>query len=214
MDTKLIEHVETSVERAASALLGVSVGFAAFRLLGGMVHGPQLAAICAGMGLLLSLACMLALGSMAPRRNRFSVGSFPLAEFDPAVADEPMFADVDRAHVDVLVLTSADRVQAGELILSDADRLRADELILLDEDRLASAPSPRSEPPLMLDDILAELGPNSRVVRLFDRKAMPTAGQLKSRIDHHLGQETGRGRMPDASEALSEALAELRRSLR
>lgn len=66
---------------------------------------------------------------------------------------------------------------------------------------------------LVLDDILAELGPDSRVVRLFDPSAMPTAGQLKARIDRHLAGEPSRVSPPDASAALHEALAELRRSL-
>lgn len=73
-------------------------------------------------------------------------------------------------------------------------------------------PEPSGEP-LILDDILAQLGPNSRVVRLFDRDSMPTPAQLKSRIDAHLG----RGPTPppmDASQALHDALAELRRSMR
>jgi hypothetical protein len=47
---------------------------------------------------------------------------------------------------------------------------------------------------------------------LFDRKAMPTPGQLQSRIDRHLGHR--QSTPEDASQALSEALAELRRSLR
>lgn len=68
--------------------------------------------------------------------------------------------------------------------------------------------------PLMLDDILAELGPNSRVVRLFDPVAMPTAGELKSRIDRHLDRETSATQYPDAAQALHDALAELRRSIR
>jgi hypothetical protein len=42
---------------------------------------------------------------------------------------------------------------------------------------------------------------------------MPTPGQLKSRIDRHLQQETSGSRSHDASQALHEALAELRRSL-
>jgi hypothetical protein len=68
--------------------------------------------------------------------------------------------------------------------------------------------------PLVLDDILAKIGPDARVVRLFDRKAMPTPGQLKSRIDNHLGQASSPSSQPDAAKALSDALAELRRSLR
>jgi len=72
-------------------------------------------------------------------------------------------------------------------------------------------PAPESDDELVLDDILAELGPESRVVRLFDRAAMPTPGQLNQRIERHLAAGTAPA---DASEALHEALAELRRSLR
>jgi hypothetical protein len=78
--------------------------------------------------------------------------------------------------------------------------------------------------PLVLDDILAEIGSDARVVRLFDRNAMPapalTPGQLQSRIADHLadgGPLSAPYNPPatnDASQALSAALAELRRSLR
>ncbi len=84
------------------------------------------------------------------------------------------------------------------------------ELVLTQADRLKPA---RAKEELVLDDILAQLGPDSRVVRLFDPAAMPTPGQLKSRIDRHLQGETSHPSPHDASEALYEALAELRRSL-
>jgi hypothetical protein len=63
---------------------------------------------------------------------------------------------------------------------------------------------------LLLDDILASMGPDSRVVRLFAPDQMPTAGQLQERIDRHIGgmSET------DAADALHQALAEIRKSLR
>lgn len=75
------------------------------------------------------------------------------------------------------------------------------------------APASAAADPLVLDDILAELGPDSRVVRLFDRDAMPTPAQLKSRIDAHLGRSAAHAPVPDASQALHDALAELRRSI-
>ena len=65
---------------------------------------------------------------------------------------------------------------------------------------------------LVLDDILAKLAPDSRVVRLFDKDAMPTPAQLRARIEDHL--DMGASSSADASQALHEALAELRRSLR
>jgi hypothetical protein len=110
-----------------------------------------------------------------------------------------------------------------ELLLTDPV-----ELILTDADRVPTAPTHAPEE-LMLDDILAELGPDSRVVRLFDPAAMPTPGQLNARIERHLGEGTSPIAPPDASpadaspadaspadasQALYDALAELRRSLR
>lgn len=103
----------------------------------------------------------------------------------------PAFASIPIETQDELLLTEAD-VFYPELVLTDADRLPAEE-------------------PLELDDILAELKPDSRVVRLFDPAKMPTAGQLNSRIEAHQARSPA---YPDASQQLSEALAELRRSLR
>ena len=87
---------------------------------------------------------------------------------------------------------------AGVLELTEADRLR---------------PETADEGELLLDDALAHFGPGSRVVRLFEPSAMPTAGELKVRIDRHLTEFT-QPAPPDASQELYDALAELRRSLR
>ena len=94
----------------------------------------------------------------------------------------------------------------------DPDRL--DELVLTESDRIAPAAGERAPEPLVLDDILAEIAPGSRVVRLFDRAAMPAPGQLNARIDRHLAGEPSSSGSADASQALYDALAELRRSLR
>ena len=67
---------------------------------------------------------------------------------------------------------------------------------------------------LALDDILARLGENSRVVRLFDPAATPTPGQLNARIEHHLRRDSARAASQDASQALFDALTQLRASLR
>lgn len=68
-----------------------------------------------------------------------------------------------------------------------------------------------AEDELVLEDILAALGPDSRVVRLFEPGNMPTPAEMKARIDRHLeGNGTA---APDASQALHDALADLRRSL-
>jgi hypothetical protein len=99
----------------------------------------------------------------------------------------------------------------AEFTVLPLEPIELDELVLTDLDRLRS-PSSVADEPLVLDDVLAQMRPDSRVVRLFDPSAMPTPGQLKSRIDRHL-VEANPVRPADASKALFEALAELRRSL-
>jgi len=98
-----------------------------------------------------------------------------------------------------------------DFVIQPVATVRPDELVLTDADRCLP---PQAGDELVLDDILAEIGPDSRVVRLFDRAAMPTPGQLKARIDRHLDEEAAApDASPDASQALYDALAELRRSL-
>lgn len=87
-----------------------------------------------------------------------------------------------------------------------------DELVLEEEDSV-----------LELNDRLEEVTPDSRVVRLFARQD-PTPGELVDRIVDFLGEgrrgePTDRtaaeiGRLPDASAALHDALANIRASLR
>jgi hypothetical protein len=103
--------------------------------------------------------------------------------------------------------------QIGDFAAGGADDLDVDQpLHGIDEvEDVVSDGSPE----LLLDDVLAELRPDSRVVRLFDPATMPTPAELQARIARHLGSG-GPGPAPevDASQALHEALAELRRSLR
>lgn len=88
------------------------------------------------------------------------------------------------------------------------------ELLLTD----AVAPAPVRQQPsegeLLLDDILESIGPDSRVVRLFQPRGSPTAGELQTRIERHLRCGQASDLPPDATEALHEALAALRQSLR
>jgi hypothetical protein len=192
MNAGTINRIETNVERGSAGLFGVSVGYAGYVGLGAIVSPPELF-ICAAAGAILAhLLCSSALQAVAHGARQFKVPVFTVADIE-TIDDE-------------LLLTDADRV-SDELVLTDADRV-SDELILTDADRLHAAEA------LVLDDILAEIGPDSRVVRLFDRSAMPTPGQLRSRIDRHRSQAAAPAGAPDASQALSDALAELRRSLR
>ena len=200
MDAAVIERIETGAERGASALFAVALGYSAYAFAGTAGVEPRLALAAAGAGALAYLPCSRLL-SLAGRRPRsFEVRLYAARDLEFEDAPEE------------LLLT--DRVQPEELLLTD--RLQPDELLLSEADRVGS------EAPLDLNDIFEEIGPDSRVVRLFDRRAMPapTPGQLQSRIAEHMSDGTSRSAPPnlagpsDASKALSEALAELRRSLR
>jgi hypothetical protein len=79
-------------------------------------------------------------------------------------------------------------------------------------DRLGQS-SVREEPKteeLELDDVLAAVESDSRVVQLFE--ANDTAGEMQARIDRHL--RSSPRQVPDATQELHDALAALRRSLR
>jgi hypothetical protein len=195
MDAGLIERFETNVERIASASFAAAVAYAAYGLLGPAMPEPQPVAYAALGAVIAYWSSSRWLKAAGSRRPGFALSVFDVREIDAL------------READGLLLT--DRLD-DELLLTDADRLH-DELVLTDSDRLS--PPPADGEPLVLDDILKELGPDSRVVRLFDRKAMPTPGQLKSRIDDHL-ESAPPEIQSDAAQALSEALAELRRSLR
>lgn len=94
-------------------------------------------------------------------------------------------------------------IEPEEMLLTDVYIPEPEELLLED-----LAP----DPVLVLEDVLARLGENSRVIRLFDPAAMPTPGEMQSRIDRHL--EASTASHPDASKALHDALADLRKALR
>ena len=200
MDGGLIERIEIGAARGASALFAAASGFAAYGLSTTSGLDPQLALGAAGAGALAYLPCSRLLGIARTRDRHFALPDFSVRDFE--------FAD----PADELLLT--EQLIPAELLLTDA--LGPDELVLTDADRVDGSA------PLDLDGILAEIGPDSRVVRLFDRKAMPatTPGQLQSRIADHLADGTspiappGAHAPSDASQALSAALAELRRSLR
>ena len=87
-----------------------------------------------------------------------------------------------------------------------------DELLLTTDMAVAPAAA-ASDDPLLLDDILGELAPDSRVVQLFEPAAIPTAGELQAHIERHLRSGTPEA-PPDASADLHAALEVLRRSLR
>jgi hypothetical protein len=128
-----------------------------------------------------------ALGYVLCNRLLRAVGGgpqrFALPEFE--------LADIAPTEPDELLLT-----EQAELVLTEADRL---------PDAVSAE--------LVLNDILARMTPDSRVVRLFDPAAMPTPGQLNARIERHLSSAPAEPPTDD-SQALYDALTQLRRSLR
>lgn len=202
MNAGLVKRIETGVERSASALFGVAVGYAAYGIsvAGGM--DPQVAIGAGGAGALAYLPCSRLLRVVGARRAGFAVSDFQVRDAEFAEPTNELLLD--------------EQVLPQELLLTD--RAHPDELLLTDSDRVDG------DAPLVLDDILDEIGPDARVVSLFDRRAMPaprpTPGQLQTRIAEHMKDGTPPAAPSDlagpsdASQALSAALAELRRSLR
>jgi hypothetical protein len=198
MDARLIGRIESGAERGAAALFAAAVAYASYGIVVAVGFHAPIAFCAAGVGALAYWPCRVALAA-ARRGPSFLLSDFAVQFVEFSEPAEELLLTDRLAADDELLLT--ERLATGELLLTDADRVDAT---------------------LVLDDILAELGPDSRVVRLFDRKAMsapPTPGQLQSRIAGHLKDGAPLFAPPnaptpsDASQALSAALAELRRSL-
>ena len=186
MDAKLIDRIESSVESGAAALLGGAMAYAGYGWIAGFAFAPQRVAYALGAGVAGFVLCKLLLRSRARAELKVRIPVFDLREFDEFAPDELLLTE--KADVELLL------TERPELILTDADRLERDGV-------------------LVLDHVRAELAVDSRVVRLFDRAAMPTPGELKTRIDGHIEQGSAAAAPMDASQALSDALAELKRSL-
>ncbi|MEO7410740.1 MAG: hypothetical protein ABIU10_05400 [Sphingomicrobium sp.] len=180
------------VEMAGASAPAAAAGFAASRLapLNDWLVG---AAVLTGFGTVFAVA----FGAMRiiPAEARY----LALPDFEqPALSDEILL--LDDTLVDGELLLDMPLMDPGELLLDQE---------LVEPELLAAVAE------LLLDDPLPAAAPESRVVQLFAGGRMPTAGQLQRRIDRHLaGGEQAPVVTKDASDALSEALAELRRSLR
>jgi hypothetical protein len=163
------------------------------------IESTVVAAASALFAAAVAFACLSlarALANLAPVSLGALTAACALLAF---VACRQMLAAIDGApptySVNPFDVSEIEPMPAGE------------ELVLTDADRVDPAP-------LELDDVLAELPADSRVVRLFDPRSMPTPGQLRARIDDHLRGAKEPVPAPDASQDLFDALAELRRSLR
>jgi hypothetical protein len=88
-----------------------------------------------------------------------------------------------------------------ELLLTELAELLLTETVGADADEL------------LLEDRLVHPADDSRVIRLFDPRTLPTAGELHERIERHL-RDPEQASYPDATKELHQALAALRGSLR
>jgi hypothetical protein len=185
MQPASVIRIEKNVDRLASALFAMACGYAANLWFAGELLKPVLGVATLAAAAFAYLLGTRALGAVRPEKPRPPVPIFDVREVEPMDPQELRLSN-----------------QAG---LSDPC-----ELLLTDRFEEGSP----GEEPLLLDDILAGPGSESRVVRLFDPSAMPAAGEPSSRIDRHLESEAFSPQSQDAAQALHDALAELRRSLR
>lgn len=186
---RLSESAESALEYAAAASLASCVALSGW--LAAPVVGVNPLPVMVGGG-------ALGFFGVIAGFRRAAATAYPV----PAFA----LAPIEIADLDELLLT--------ETLAIEATDRRFDELVLTLEQRLRAERHTEHEADvLLLDDMLAQIGPDSRVVRLFDPAAIPTPGALRSRIDRHLQDQQSSGH-PDAAQALNDALADLRRSLR
>lgn len=126
-----------------------------------------------------------------------------------AIAFAVMHAVKPAAITFALPVLDGDAGDPGELLLDRRWSEVAGELdeLLLDQPLIETRSAELAE--LLLDDALGAPDPDSRVVQLF------APGQLRERIDRHLANARDQQYLApaEAADALTEALAELRRSL-
>lgn len=216
------------VELAGAIVPAAAAGFAAQSLAPSFGVAPGMA-LMAGFGTMFALAYML-MRAVRPEPRVLVLPVFEQQEVQDdvgllieALARDALLRDTaDRERDEVLVeLPDAEpdelpvefsQAEPDELLL-DSPYEEPDELLL---DRPLVEPADLATvAELLLDDPLPAPAADSRVVQLFADGRMPTAGQLQRRIDRHLSAgERPAVKPDDASDALGEALAELRRSLR
>lgn len=235
MDAASISRIEKGVDRSASALFGLACGYAAYAWFAGRTQEPVLgleaAAACA-LGYLLSLK---GLSSIQPEPRRVPVPIFDVRDVEPMPAVErpalqrvrpaaerpaPEVEAVPEApiieEVEPISETPVAREPGVETIAqakpeSQPDLVNPTELELRDP---AQGGGENPEIPFVPEADRDEVPQDGRVVHLFDPEAMPSPGEMISRIDRHLEGQASAVQSADAAEALHQALAELRRSIR
>ena len=195
-----------ALEFAPAALLNFAAAFAVATLLRSGPFAAAAAEASVAAGFAVSALAWWAMRRVGKDDCRLSLPAFDQSPLE--LSGEPL------AELDELLLTDEVVSPNDELLLTDEVVPPTDELLLTDVFVTPFEKRSAGDNELLLDDILGSLGSDSRVVRLFDPKAGPTAGELQRRIDRHLASEAVRLPPPDASAELHEAIAALRQSLR
>lgn len=192
------------VELAGAVAPAAAAGFAAMRL-------APLYEVTPATALLIGFGSVFALSFAVLRAIPPEPRLLALPKFEQRALPDDVSVLVEALGSGVPPLEEP-HAEPAELLL-DQPWLEPEEL-LLDQPLVASADL-AAVAELLLDDPLPVPDGESRVVQLFAPGRMPTAGQLQRRIDRHIaGGDRPLPSRPDASDALGEALAELRRSLR
>src|SRR4051794_36793188 len=124
MDAGLIDRIETTAERLASALFAAAVGYAVYRCLAAVVYQPAPGLYAGVAAAMAYLVCDRSLKAAAQHNPQLGLPMFHLREINTYFAD------------DELLLTEADRLH-GELLLTDADRVPAGAEPLVLDDMIA-----------------------------------------------------------------------------
>lgn len=201
-------RIEKNVDRTASLLFATAAGYAAWHALAALVPVLERCCAAAGLGVLAWLGSFRLLRAIEPEPRKLPVPVFHVREIDEVSEIEPELLRLPASVVQIREIEpEGPGLPAPVVELREVDALAPEELLLTE-------PYQPAEEPLVLDDILGEIEADSRVVRLFDPAAMPTPAQLNDRIQRHLVRGAPPAPPHDASQALHDALAELRRSLR
>jgi hypothetical protein len=165
--------------------------------LGRAIDTASAALFAAAGGYSVLLATSSMAGAAAAATAAFVGARLALGRID----DSPRYRLPDFQVGEVEAEASA---EPAELLLTELTEL------LLTEAMIAPV---GADDELLLEDRLENPDDNSRVIRLFDPRTLPSAGDLYQRIERH-GHDRQSAAFPDATAELHRALADLRRALR
>ena len=226
MQAGTVTRLEKNVDQAASVLFGVACGYSAHLMFAAesRLGSAAVMALAGALALVAYLLSYRILSSVQAEARTLPVREFRLREVEPLEADDfqaleaqdiPAF---DGAETQGLLPPPSDVAsETAELLLTESyapAELQAAEAHLQELELTNAVDEAPVEEQLSLSDTRPEHPlAQSRVVSLFDAAAMPTPGQLGTRIDRHLQREPDAAQSAEAAQALQDALAELRRAI-